>query len=175
MIIRQDEGTPTSYPTISGLSTAADALNHDALWKRIEDWIAYRFGEREVIWTVIGPGNFIPPLTPYTVDTSEKWNGSEFETVTLKDAPLGFELDDATYRITATVGTTDDPPEAVVEAFTRLAEYLADDAQMSRTVNGQTIRLGSGVEYQAERPNAWQARALHLSGAADLLRGYRRP
>ncbi|WP_376695362.1 hypothetical protein [Wenzhouxiangella sp. EGI_FJ10305] len=175
MIIKQDEGTPTSYPTISGLSTAAQALNQDALWKRIEDWIAYRYGERQVIWTVIGPGNFIPPLTPYTIDTSEKWDGEQYESVTLDDAPLGYDLDDYTYRITATVGTTDDPPEAVVEAFTRLAEYLADDAQLYKTVNNQSVKFGSGLEYTADRPTLWQARALQYSGAADMLRDYRRP
>lgn len=172
LIVRQEESTPASRPTIPGLSAGADALNHDAIWQRLESWIAYRYGERSVEWIVQGPGTFVPPLKPYTVDTSERWNGEAWEVTTLTLAPVGFELDSGTYRVTATVGT-DNVPEVVVEAFTRLAEYLADDAQMAKTVNGQTVRLGSGVEYQAERPVAWQAKALHLSGASDLLRAYR--
>lgn len=173
MLLDQDESLPASYPTVSGLSDDADALDADALWQRIEGYIAQRWGERSVVWIVEGPGMFLPPLRPYTVDTVEEWMGSEYETVTLDAAPLGLPLQCATYRITATVGSSDDPPAAVTEAFIRLAEYLADDADMGRVTNGVEVQLGSGLHYRGERPVAWLPKALFHSGAADLLRAYR--
>jgi hypothetical protein len=172
VIIRQDEGEPASRPAITGLSDAADALNHDAIWQRLESWIAYRYGERSVEWIVRGAGVFDFPLKPATLDTAEKWTGDDWESVTLKAAPVGYELEAEVYRITATVGT-DTVPEAVSEAFTRLTEYLAENARMPETVNSHSMQLGPDMRWENERPATWKAKALHYSGASDLLRAYR--
>ena len=45
--------------------------------------MAFRWGLREVGWTVQGPGYFQPPLVPATLTTMEKWDGEQFQTVTL--------------------------------------------------------------------------------------------
>ena len=170
MIISETESEPDSYPSAPGdLSDDALGVTTAVVWKRIEDWIRYRWAERQVVWIVEGPGVFVPRLLPATIDTREVWNGEAWETVTLDPAPLGDKLDAKTYRITATVGSTDNPPPTVMEAYTRLAEYTAhaeaDPAQ------GHT-RVSDG-DYSFDRPATYAARALHYSGAADLLRGYR--
>ena len=53
-------------------------------------------------------------------------NETEWETATLDSTPLGgYCLEDATYRFTGTLGDTDTPPETVLLAYARLAEYMA--------------------------------------------------
>jgi hypothetical protein len=104
-----------------------------------------------------------------TVDSAEKWDGGAWETVTLDPSPLGYDLQIATYRVTATVGSTDAPPEAVLEAYRRLAEYFAQ--VRTDPASGHTsIQDG---DFSFDRPAAWAARAMQYSGAADLLRSYR--
>lgn len=172
-LLREDEGQPDSYPTLPGSvsNDAAAAISAATVWQRIEDWIAHRWNERTVTWIVRGPGCWEPPLQPATVDTTEEWNESThaWESVTLDDAPVGSELEDATYRITATVGSTETPPELVQEAVRRLAEYLYQVQQ--DPVPGHTSVTDG--DYNFDRSAGWAARAIHNSGAADLLRGYR--
>jgi len=169
-ILSEDESAPSSYPAKpSGLSTKADALDKAIIWNRIEDWIRQRWNERTVTWIVEGPGTFEPRLKPATIDTREVWNGDSWESVTLDAAPIGEELNARTYRITATVGSKDTPPETVLEAYRRLAEYTAE-------ANADPARGHTSVsdgDFSFDRPAAYAARALHYSGAADLLRGYR--
>lgn len=76
------------------------------------------------------------------------------------------------YRFTATVGGGD-VPAAVSEAFRRLAEYLADDPERSGA-SSYSVNMGGAIEESFNRNPAWIARALDLSGAADLLRPYKR-
>ena len=166
-LLRQDEGQPAAYPLVDGLTDDA------ALWQRIEAWIAYRWGERSVTWIVQGPGVFSPPLVPYTIDTVERWTGSDFASTTLDPAPLGLELEANVYRIQATVGSTEEPPPAVESALIRLAEYVADDDDIGVVASRASANLGNGLTADYERPAVWRARALHYSGAADLLRAYR--
>lgn len=173
-ILSQNEGEPSSYPFApSGLSTAAGNLDPQMIWSRIEDWIRYRWAERQVVWIVEGPGVFVPTLKPASITAREVWNGTGWESVTLDPTPLGDELDAKTYRITATVGTTDTPPKTLLEAYRRLAEYLVDQSHIGRVATSGTRSLDGTLSVSSERPAAWQARALHYSGAADLLRSYR--
>lgn len=172
-VLSEQEAAPASYPPPPGdMSTEAQSQDATALWRRLEQWIAHRWGERSVTWVVQGPGTWQPRLRPASIDTSEVWRDGTWQTVTLDAAPLGYELDAATYRVTATVGEPDDPPDDVVEAYRRLAEYLADDAFLGRVATAGTRSL-SDQSITSERPTAWQAKALHHSGAADLLRRYR--
>lgn len=168
-VLSQDEAAPASYPAApSDLSTAAANIPASIIWQRLEAWIAARWGERNVVWTVQGPGTFATPLRPASIDTVERWDGAWSE-VTPPSAPLGIELGEAVYRITATVGSTDAPPEAVLEAYRRLAEYFAQ--VRTDPASGHTsIQDG---DFSFDRPAAWAARAMQYSGAADLLRGYR--
>ena len=169
-ILSQDEGEPASYPTVAdGLSLEAALIEPAIVWRRLEDWITARWGERTVVWTVQGPGTFSPPLGPATITAREVWNGSAWEAVTLEPTPLGEELHARVYKITATVGSTDTPPETVLEAYRRLAAYMAE-------ANADPARGHTSVsdgDFSFSRPASWAARALHLSGAADLLRSFR--
>ncbi|RNC93927.1 MAG: hypothetical protein ED558_13850 [Oricola sp.] len=162
--IKQTEAIPASYP--NGLG--------DHVWQRIEAYVAHRWTEREVIWTVEGPGEWSPPLTPATIDTVEVWNGTGWETCTAPDAPLGgfWLAGEGPYRFTATVGGGD-VPAAVHEAATRLSDYLAETADMPAGTRSYSYQIGEIAERFRADPDA-TGKAMQNSGAADLLRSYRR-
>ena len=173
-ILQRDEAVPASYPAIpSGLSTAAMMLDAGALWARIEAHTAHRFTTREVVWTVEGPGEFKPDLQPATITAREVWDGVAWITASLFDGPLGGVLlnGEGPYRFTADVGGGD-VPAPVSEAYRRLAEYLAEDGNPAGA-SSYSYRLGD-VEETTQRSPAHVARALQNSGAADLLRTFRR-
>ena len=166
-VLSEDEGEPASYPSLPGSFTTPAAT----VWARLESWIVLRWGERTVTWTVQGPGVWQPRLGPLTIDQAERWSWAldAWETTTLKPGPVGFELDARVYRVTATVGSTNTPPDLVLTAAGRLAEYL--DQAGADPVQGHTSVTDG--DYSFTRPAGWAARALHYSGAADLLRAYR--
>ncbi|WP_114010567.1 hypothetical protein [Cohaesibacter intestini] len=173
--IKQTESIPASYPDTAPYphwnneSYPDDASIENALiWQRIESYIAHRWTARNVVWIVEGPGEWTPPLTPATISQVEVWNGSAWETVSIADAPLGFELPgDGPYRFSASVGSGD-VPEAVQEAFRRLHEFSKGIAENHK--NDAAYRS----DDQTEVFTGWTGKALQLSGAADLLRPYRR-
>ncbi|KAA8616261.1 hypothetical protein [Salipiger aestuarii] len=173
--IKQTEAIPAEYPNVTPYvrevlqSSAAswDYIPADALiWQRIEAFIAHRWTAREVVWIVEGAGEWSAPLTPATVTTSEVWESGGWTSTTLSASPLGYDLPgDGLYRITATVGGGT-CPEAVAEAYRRLHEY-------SRGI-GDTFRNEFADAGEDDGAYAWAAKSLQLSGAADLLRPYRR-
>jgi hypothetical protein len=182
--------TGITYPAKpSGLSTEADALDADALWARIEAWIAHRFSERTVTWIVRNRGEFVPDLTPAGPLTVERWQylsdlSIGFEAYTPDPTPAGGVLlvegprpvSDGYphHRITATVGANNAAPPVVQDAFRRLAEYLAVTADAPAGSSRYGVTMGTGLSEQVTRDPRWIARALELSGAADLLRPFRR-
>jgi hypothetical protein len=178
-VLKQFEAVPVAYPTASvGLSAEAAALDPAMIWARIEDYIAHRFTDREIVWTLIGNGGdqFHPRLTPVTSSVADLWTGEAWEAVTLLQGPLGLCLpSDGTYRITAQVGAGV-VPAPVSEAFRRLAEYLAG-ARGSTDEPGASsskFSIGGELDFEVTRSPAWVARAMQYSGAGDLLRPYRR-
>lgn len=176
-ILQRLEAVPEAYPTVpDGLSTAAAALDSDAIWQRIEGYIAHRWSEREVVWVVEGPGEFRMDLAPAVVSGYQIWRGSSYGTTTLYAGPLdGLDLsEDGPYRITADVGAGPVPADAQ-EAFRRLAEYFAEEADRRPGASSYQITLGDGaISESYERSPNWIARAIINSGAGDLLRRYRR-
>ena len=172
-LLSENEGEPSNYPA-PPMSMSQDALMLDkaALWSRIESWIAHRWGERSVVWIVEGPGVFVPRLKPATIDTTEQWAGDAWVAGSLSPAPVGYKLDEGTFRVTATVGSADTPPPDVFEAFRRYVEYAADTSEIG-IVATSGVRTFGDVSVQSDRPAAWQAKALHNSGAGDLLKRYR--
>ena len=157
-ILREDEGEPASYSAApDGLSLETALVEPAIVWKRLEDWIAQRWGERQVTWIVEGPGVFVPTLTPATIDSAEIWDWDQWEAVTLAPGPLGFDLGAGTYRVTATVGFTTDPPETVLEAYRRLAAYMAE-ANADPAKGHTSVSDG---DYSFSRPASWAARAIH--------------
>ena len=172
--INETEGLPLEYPAApAGLSAAAAALDPAHIWQRIESYTAPRFTDREVTWLVEGKGHWSFPLTPATLTGAERWTGEAWEAVTLDVGPYGYCLPDAgPYRIVAAVGGGE-VPEAVSEAFRRLAEYLSDGTDRAG-ISSYSVNMGGAIEESYQRSAAWVAKALIYSGAADLLRPYRR-
>jgi hypothetical protein len=169
-IIKQVEGAPESYPVTS----PAIALN-DVAWQRVEEWIAYRFAARDVSWIVEGPGEWTPPLTPATITTIEIWADGTWSEITPDASPLGgYWLSGCgPYRFTGTAGSDDaDVPANVWEAVKRLAAYLT--AKPGKPgARSESVTAGS-VSISSSRSSSWMAQAMQNSGAADLLRSYRR-
>lgn len=156
---------------IRGTSAAA------FVWQRLESYVAWRWTPRTVVWIVEGPGAWSPPLAPAVISTIEVWSSAdEWETATLSPSPLGgyYLPHTGPWRFTATVGAGVEPPAAVVEAFRRLAVYWDDAGRENISgARSQTEKIGDLVEEWSRSP-VWIARAMSDSGAADLLRSYRR-
>lgn len=178
VILRQREAEPAAYPAApTGLSTAAAALAPALVWQRLEAWIAYRWTERAVVWVIEGPGEFTPPLAPTEVDLAEVWSGAdEWEEAELSASAAGGFWLPATgpYRFTARAGVGDslEPPASVLEAYRRLAEYMAAPARAAG-VTSEAVTVG-GVTTRRSFSASWQANAIANCGAGDLLRPYRR-
>lgn len=170
---KQTEAMPASYPAITGLSTAAAAIK-DAVWQRVEAYIAYRWTARTITWVVEGCGEWVPPLQPATISTKEIWIGEAWESVTLAASPLGgYDLPSfGPYRMSGTVGSGT-PPTNVIEAVKRLAEYMVAE-HLHPGARRWRENVDGVYEAEIERSPEWLARAMQASGAADLLRPYRR-
>ena len=172
LTIKQDEALPESYPTLSPAVP-------DEVWQRIESYIAWRYTPRTVVWTVEGCGEWTPPLTPATITKVEVWsdgaNAWEDITATAPDAsPLGgyWLAASGPYRFTATVGSDATVPALVAKAAQRLSTYFA---AKPGTPGARSERIEAGsISIQRTRSESWMAAAIQNSGAADLLRGYRR-
>ena len=175
-LLQEAEATPAAYPaTPSGLSTPAAALDAEMIWERIEAYTRTRYTAREVVWTVEGreDASWTPPLSPVVSHTAEKWENGAWVSTTLPDGPVGLCLPShGVFKVTAQVGAGD-PPAAVSEAFRRLAEYMADDTDRAG-VSSYSVNMGGAIQESYQRSAAHAARALQNSGAADLLRPYRR-
>ncbi|WP_375160352.1 hypothetical protein [Bradyrhizobium sp. RDT46] len=165
--LKQLEAVPETYPTL-------DPAVPDAVWARLESYIAWRFTPRAVTWVAEGPGAWCAPLAPAAISTVEIWNGATWEAVTLDAAPLAsLRLPSAgPFKITAVVGSDMNVPAIVAQAAQRLAGYMS---AKPGTPGATTDRIQAGtVEIERSRSASWMASALQNSGAADLLRNYRR-
>ena len=170
VLLKETEQEPSARPIPLGLSEAAAGLDPGAVWRRLEQWICWRWGERPVEWIVEGPGAFTPRLRPATIGTIEQWGDAGWEPAEAEPRPTGLYLPEGcTYRITASAGTADPAPADVQEAFVRLSEYLAA-TKADGALGAHEVSDG---DYTIRRPAAWAARAMQYSGAADLLRPYR--
>lgn len=163
-----------SYPDApSGLSDAAAELDPDMVWQRIEAWCAWRWSARECVWIVEGPGEWLPPLRPATITLVERWDGAAYVPVNPPVGPLGgLVLPEGMFKITADVGTGPVPANGA-EAFRRLAEYFAATDTEAPGASEYTASVGPLSERYRRSP-AHMAKALQNSGAADMLRKYRR-
>lgn len=171
-LIKETESAPEAYNLQPSATLATTA------WQRVEPYIAHRFSPRTVEWIVEGPGEWHPPLKPATISTVEVWSrADEWEDATLAASPLGGYMLPCTgpYRFSATVGSphNQNPPTAVVEAVRRLAEYLNASPGKPGVIS-KSVSLGGAIDESWRRQANWRAQAMQLSGAADLLRGYRR-
>lgn len=167
--IAQFENPPEAYPAISGLT--GDTL--ETVWQRIEHYTAYRFSPRTVTWLLEScGGEWIAPLRPVASVTARRWTGDGYQAVTLATAPGGWKIPAGRYEIEATVGAGP-VPASVATAAKRLADYLTADTLLPAGLRSYSANVGQLSETVSGDP-ARAARALQNSGAADLLRPYRR-
>jgi hypothetical protein len=191
--ISENEGEPATWP-----AGVADVDRH--VWKRIESWIARRWSSRGVTYVAEGPGWWRARLYPFSVSTTERWEAGAWIACTLDATPLGgLELPGTgPYRIAGTAGDDAELPYTVVEAFRRLRAYGRQARPSAALVAKQMLcpeqahALSDSLQEVAQDgripvledwlelrpidalPPTWLARAMSLSGAADLLRPYRR-
>ena len=165
--IKIDEAQPAIWPLIDGTAQSV-------AWARIEGWINTRWPSRSVTFFVQDAGTWEPPLTPFSANSYERWKAGFWEVFTPQISPFGAVLGGAEeYRIAGTVGDDTHPPEIVVEAVRRLARYQADTMPDSAGASNLKVDV-SNVGIEVQRSPSWKAKALQNSGAADLLRRYRR-
>lgn len=165
MIIAQIEELPESYPAVEGVTGAA----LDTAWQRIEHYIAWRFTPRTVTWRVCTDGcEWHAPLAPVVSLTVQVDDGDPYVPDT---CPLGgWALPSGPVIVTATVGAGP-VPAAVSEAVSRYAKLIAT----SKSMPVGATRFSSGTfNASVRREELNPAMALVNSGAADLLRAYRR-
>ena len=176
--LKQTEGLPGSRPTPHRLATSdsapADALRRvEHTWQRIEHFIAYRWGQRDVEWIVEGGGDWQPPLAPATISEVSEWTGEVWNAIDPKPSPLGgLCFDVGTFRVLATVGSDREPPAAIAEAIVRITAFAAAHLE-NAGFESRAMEVGEEREQYELRGDA-MARAFQLSGAADLLRPWRR-
>lgn len=167
-----EESAPAEYPEITGL---ASGIEPAVVWARIESWIGWRWGDRDVVFIVEGPGSWNPPLKPFTLTSAECWRGEAWVEIESTPAALGFTLvSEGPFRLTGTCGSDETPPEVVLEAARRLGQFLVTAAARKFDNAFLTAQASEEVDrFEYGSPTA-AARALQYSGAADLLRPYRR-
>ncbi|WP_111431020.1 hypothetical protein [Rhodobacteraceae bacterium DSL-40] len=171
--LHEVEAEPADWPASPALEPAEAALDPAFIWQRIEAWVSHRWTPREVVWIVEGPGEWVPRLTPAVIESVEVWSDG-WQAVALDASPLGgYALPgEGPYRFTATAGGGT-VPAAVNEAFRRLAEYFAGHDGRWSGATSEVEEIGE-IKTSSERSVTWLARAMAYSGAADLLRPYRR-
>lgn len=187
--IMWDEGEPETWPQVDpddvGPVPAEPEADEPALrnharvaWQRIESWVAYRWSVRAAEFIVEGPGEWVPNVRPFTPSSIEQWIENTWVSTVVAPSPLGGYCLEAVgpYRFIGQLGTDTPPPPVVKEAVWRLSKYLeaieatpADERSLTR----HKVDLGSALVVEREQAANWMARAIQLSGAADLLRPYR--
>lgn len=168
-VIAQFEFPPAAYPAIEGVTGDALAV----AWQRIEAYTAHRFAARQVMWMIESTdADWTPPLRPVVSLTAGIWSGDGYAPVTLALAPGGWHLPCGRLEITATVGAGP-VPAVVAQAVKRLADYLSAATGQPPGARSWSQSIGELSESGSADPAA-QARAIQNSGAADLLRPYRR-
>jgi hypothetical protein len=169
--ITQFEGQPESWPEVSGVTGDLLAV----CWQRVEHHIGRRYAARQVVWTLTTcGGEWVPPLSPVTlIEDAFRWQDGDWQAVNLKRGPFGWILPAGNVQIDAIVGGGL-VPAAVDEAVKRLADYLSAESLAPSGARSYSINIDQAVSESVSMMPNHMARALQNSGAADLLRPYRR-
>jgi hypothetical protein len=174
-ILAEVESTlEVDWPYPGGVSPEAAAVEPAVIWLRIEQWVAWRWSPRQVAWTLKGPGCWSPRLAPFSLEQAERWDGTGWASTELDPAPIGYELGEGTFRVSGIAGDDADLPEEAIESYRRLAEYWASPRDHRPGSSSETINIGGDLSQTIDRPPGWLAKAMSNSGAADLLRRFRR-
>ena len=170
--LTQFEASPAEYPPVEGVT--GDLLA--TCWQRIEHFIARRFGSRAVVWTLTSEGGeWRPPLGPIIAVTEAfRWCDGDWQPYTITRGPFGLLLPPGHVQIDASVGTVSlQLPSSVESDVQRLAAYLESESAVPAGARSYRANVGQLSESISADP-AHMAKAIHNSGAADLLRKYRR-
>jgi lambda repressor-like predicted transcriptional regulator len=163
-------------PDYSKWPIAAAGPDPAMVWARIDGWCTRRWHPRTIELIAEGPGEYVAPLQPVDVATTEVWSAAgEWDPIDLGFSPIGVWLPaTGPYRLYGTAGSTEQPPAEVFEAVRRLGVYMAEQAGKPGA-SSESITLDDAFSRTYHRASEWLARAMVNSGAADLLRPYRRP
>ena len=176
-ILSETEGQPATWPGLDMIEPpylSGDDfdrfITEEIVWRRIEAWITRRWATRSVVYIAEGPGWWQPRLEPFTLTTTERWQANAWTACTLDATPLGgLELPGCgPYRITGTAGDDGAVPTDAHEAANRLHMYVRG---IGRSAWNETATY---QHADSQAVASWAGKAIHLSGAADLLRPYRR-
>lgn len=194
-----DEMEPETYPEVpqSALVFQSDTAGvPDWIWQRIEAYCNWRWTPREAQIVVDGGMPFNIPARPFRITKVEKYppapTGLEtmewYEVPTSYVTQMGWRMIPCgeLVRITGIVGEDNPAPPAVIQAAVRLHGYLGHTPESypmwatgrSHTAEHTTTGEGGGSTRSQnesfQRRADYMALAMQHSGAADLLRRYRR-
>ncbi|MEQ9260938.1 MAG: hypothetical protein RIG84_17765 [Roseovarius sp.] len=165
--IESETEVSVAYPDApEGLSTEAAAIPAAVIWDRLESWTNYRWSETVTDFVVNPPCEvkWQPPYAPFVVDSVDG------ETATIDG--FGQVILRSKSVVRCTIGGAT-PTETVNAAYIRLAEYMAATDDAPGGVSRYSIDVGDISESWSRKADH-MAKAIHNSGAADLLRRYRK-
>jgi len=166
-------GDPDADPPVPAIP--AGRLSWAALWARLDQWVVFRWTPRAVDWWVRTEREieFVPRLRPLvSVDEVQVFESGAYASRTIERTARGVILPESgDWQVTATIGAAPTPPDAT-EASRLLAEYWATQLDALPGVHTSKLSVGGSFDTQEERDPRFMAKALELSGAADLLRRY---
>ncbi len=174
MLLSEKELTLPEYPHFDELDGKEDL--EIAAFQRVESYIDKRYCERQVEWIVDDVREFEIPLTPYEIISVEHWSNMKWNAQPIFLSPLGLEFSGCgQYRVTAKLGVGEnlDVPEFVKQALIRYVNYQ-EQAQDNAGLSQYAVNMDGAIQESWTRSGSAAARALDLSGAADLLRYIRR-
>jgi len=158
LFIESETEISTTYP---------DAPNDDpVIWDRLEAFCNFRWSETVMEFVVNPPCEiqWQPPYEPFTVDlvNGEAATPDDFGAVTLREKS----------KVRATIGGAT-PSATVLKAYERLADYMAATDDAPGGTSRYSVTIGDLSESWSRHPD-YMARAIHNSGAADLLRKFKK-
>ena len=197
VICDEAEFPPLAYPDVPHAALALPDYGKPAawVWQRIEKYCNWRWTPREVQIEVDGCGWISLPVRPLRVtkleyfDEMVSYRWSETSWTEFTPASAARQRGGKIYspfnhtRITGIAGEDNPAPEAVIHAAVRLHTYLAHGSEgfplwatsrshTAETNDGEGVSSNRNESFQ--RPANYIAKAMQNSGAADLLRPYRR-
>lgn len=180
-VLRQIEEDADSWPFPSFLADPKfDELDAGVLWRRLEQYTSWRSTKRACEWILEGAGSWKPNLFPASIVSVQIWNPAVDGWSSVLDdvpaSPIGsMWLHNAgPYRVLGEVGDSDQVlPPPIVEAFRRLAEYWIGE-RSSYAGSSHEVQSVGPIRSEHYRDPAWLGKAMQNSGAADLLRSFRK-
>jgi len=173
-LLKWSEDTPATAPAVpTGLSPAAAALDPLAVWSRLELWSGHRWEVRDFEAVIEGPGEWSAPVAPVTYAAADVWAVDTWAVSELRPGPLGLVFACGTFRISGTVGDGQPADPDALEAYRRYAEFLAETGKRPG-YQSWNFSLDGAMSISWRRERNAMAKGIYGSGAADMLRKYRK-